>query len=48
VGASGKLDLDLIRKMASAQGAFLLPYTRRDKQGRAWGANLDITYEYSL
>ena len=32
---SGKLDLDLIRKMASAspQGAFVLPYTRCDKQG---------------
>ena len=43
--ASGKLDLDLIRKMASAcpQGAFVLPYTRCDKQGRVRGPNLGFT-----
>jgi hypothetical protein len=46
-GAAGKLDLDLIRKMASAcpQGAFVLPYTRCDKQGRVRGPNLGFTYK---
>jgi hypothetical protein len=46
-GASGKLDLDLIRKMASAcpQGAFVLPYTRCDKQGRVRGPNPGFTYK---
>jgi hypothetical protein len=46
-GASGKLELDLIRKMASAwpQGAFVLPYTRCDKKGRVRRPNPGFTHK---
>ena len=48
VGGSGKLDLDIIRKTTSAYppGAFVLPFTRCDKQGRVRGPDLGFTYLY--